>query len=53
MVKSEELLHEINKVRDDLLNMPFDLECLSHQELVLKSQELDRLISMYQSMNYS
>ena len=29
MDKSEELLYEINKVRDDLLNMPFDIEFFS------------------------
>jgi Spo0E like sporulation regulatory protein len=50
MYTSEELLHEINKMKDALLNMPYDIECLSHHELVMKSQELDRLISMYQSL---
>ncbi|MGD6964400.1 Spo0E family sporulation regulatory protein-aspartic acid phosphatase [Fictibacillus phosphorivorans] len=50
MYTSEELLQEINKIRESLLNMPYDLQCLSNQELVVKSQELDRLISMYQSM---
>jgi Spo0E like sporulation regulatory protein len=49
MYTSEQLLQEITKVREDLLNLPYDLACLSNKELVSKSQELDRLISLYQA----
>ncbi|MGA4722169.1 Spo0E family sporulation regulatory protein-aspartic acid phosphatase [Fictibacillus nanhaiensis] len=52
MYTCEQLLEEITRIREDLLNLPYDIECLSSHELVSKSQELDRLISLYQSKKY-
>jgi Spo0E like sporulation regulatory protein len=52
MYTSEQLIEEITKIREDLLNLPYDIKCLSSHELVLKSQELDRLISLYQSRKH-
>jgi hypothetical protein len=49
MVTSKQLLQEINRVKCELLQQTYSLECLTDPVLLEKSQELDTLISLYQA----
>jgi Spo0E like sporulation regulatory protein len=53
MFTCEQLLQEINRVKDELLQQSYTLECLTDPILVKKSQELDILITLYQAREIS
>jgi Spo0E like sporulation regulatory protein len=53
MQTCEQLLQEINKVKNKLLQVHYTIEHLSDPELVQISQELDTLITLYQTQKYN
>lgn len=53
MQSCEQLLQEINKVRNELIQKKYTIEHLSDPELVRISQKLDVLISIYQSKTFN
>ncbi|WP_419181343.1 Spo0E family sporulation regulatory protein-aspartic acid phosphatase [Fictibacillus nanhaiensis] len=52
MYTCEQLIRKIDNLRDELINISYNMDCLSDPELVRKSQELDRLISLFQLKHY-
>ncbi len=53
METCEQLKQELNKIRDELLQKNYNIECLSDPDLVSKSQELDTLITLYQTQKHN
>ncbi|MDR7074676.1 Spo0E family sporulation regulatory protein-aspartic acid phosphatase [Fictibacillus barbaricus] len=49
MITCEQLLQEIARVKNELLQQTYTIECLTDPVLLKKSQELDDLISLYQA----
>jgi Spo0E like sporulation regulatory protein len=53
MQTCEQLLQEINKIKNKLLQLNYTIGHLSDPELVRVSQELDTLIILYQTQKYN